>query len=187
MSSLLGCLLLDVSSLLDLFIDALDANTADGLFRVGTLVFGVLSLCLGLSLVIVTQVASLAHTDGVVQLVSVFTVPGSLVSTELSIAGRAHVLGIMLSVNVWTLGDLHDIRLGLWLIPTTGLCLISTAVVVRDLVVCFFSGQVSDLNGRGSIIEVLDGFFVTLLVVDVFLLKEILQQLCIELTRWIRF
>ncbi len=38
-------------------------------------------------------------------------IPGQLVSTELSVAGGAHVLSIVLAVDVGTLGDLHGVPL----------------------------------------------------------------------------
>lgn len=66
-----------------------------------------LSLDLGSSLVVVTQVASLAHAHGVEQSVLVLTFSGVLVSAELSIARGAHVLSVVLSVGVRALGDGH--------------------------------------------------------------------------------
>ena len=56
--------------LFDIFVDTMDAHAADGFVRVGalTLVLSVLSFGLGSSLVIITQIAGLAHTYGVVQL-----------------------------------------------------------------------------------------------------------------------
>ena len=132
--------LLSVGGFLNLFVDTVDAHAADGLFGVGALVFGVLSFGLSFSLVVVTQVASLAHSDGVVQLLSVLAVPGHLISAELSVARRAHVLGVVLSIDMWALGDLHDIGLDLWL------CLVSTTDILWNLNVDFLSDLLSDLN-----------------------------------------
>jgi hypothetical protein len=59
--------------------------------------------------VVIGEVASLAHALGVKKSVMVLTVSSIVVSTELSIAGGAHVLGIVLSVWMWALSDLHNV------------------------------------------------------------------------------
>jgi hypothetical protein len=111
MMSSLGSHFKFIGCLFDIFVDTMDADAADRFVRVGTLtlVLCVLSFGLGSSLVIVTQIAGLAHSDGVVQLLGMSTVPGHLVSTKLSVTGRAHVFGVMLSVNVWARSDLHGV------------------------------------------------------------------------------
>ena len=65
-------------------------------------------LDLGSSLVVIGEVAGLAHADGVVESIGVFALGGILLSTEFAVARRAHVLGVVLSVRVGALGDKHD-------------------------------------------------------------------------------
>ena len=57
-----------------------------------------LSLHLGSLLMVVGEVASLAHALRVEKSVMVLTISSIVVSTKLSIAGGAHVLGVVLSV-----------------------------------------------------------------------------------------
>lgn len=75
-----------------------------------------LCLSLGASLVVVTQVACLAHANRVIQLISMLAIPGQLVSSKLSVAWRAHVFGIVLSVNMRALRNFHRITLVLLLV-----------------------------------------------------------------------
>ena len=100
--------------MVDLFIDPVETASADALTRV-TAVLG-LCLSLGSSLVVVTQVASLAHTHGVVQSLTVMAVPGHLVTAKLTVARGTHVLGVVLSMHMRALGDLHLISSVLGLI-----------------------------------------------------------------------
>ena len=51
----------------------------------------------------------MAHAHGVKQSISMRAVESVLVSPILSIARGAHVLGVMLSVDVWALGDGHHV------------------------------------------------------------------------------
>jgi hypothetical protein len=62
-------------------------------------------------LVIVAQVAGLAHTHRVQQPVLVLAVVGVLIAAVLPVARRAHVLGVVLSVDVRALGDFHYLLL----------------------------------------------------------------------------
>lgn len=71
---------------------------------------GELSLDLGSSLVVIGQIARLAHAHGVQLSVSMSTLGGVLISAVLSIARWTHVLGVVLAIGVRTLSDLH-----LWL------------------------------------------------------------------------
>lgn len=98
--------------LANLFIDSLKTTSTDCTTRY-VLLESKFCLCFSLSssLVVVTQVASLTHADWVVQSFSVLAVPGQLVSSKLSVARRAHVFGIVLSVNMWALRNLHRITL----------------------------------------------------------------------------
>lgn len=66
-----------------------------------------LSLDLGATLMVVGEVASLAHAHRVEQSISVTALGRVLVATELAVAGRAHVLGVVLAVRVRTFSDLH--------------------------------------------------------------------------------
>jgi len=68
-----------------------------------------LSLHLGSLLMVVGEVASLAHALGVEKSVMMLTISCVIISTELSIAGGAHVLGVVLSVWMWALSDLHNV------------------------------------------------------------------------------
>ena len=70
-----------------------------------------LSLHLSSLLVVVREVASLAHALGVEKSVMMLTVSCIVVSTKLSIAGGAHVLGVVLSIWMWALSDLHNVVL----------------------------------------------------------------------------
>lgn len=58
---------------------------------------------------VVAEVASLAHAHGVQQPVFVRAVPSILVPAVLSVAGRAHVFGVMLPAGVGTFCDLHHL------------------------------------------------------------------------------
>jgi hypothetical protein len=59
--------------------------------------------------VVISQVAGLAHPHRVKKPLCVFTSPGILIPSKLTITGRAHVLGVVLSVDMWTFGNLHHV------------------------------------------------------------------------------
>lgn len=58
---------------------------------------------------VIAKIASLAHSHGVQQPILMLTIPSVLVSPILPIARRAHIFSVVLSVNMWTLGDLHHL------------------------------------------------------------------------------
>ena len=74
----------------------LDAPLTDG---------GDSALDLGAALVVVSQVARLAHAHGIELSIRVGTLGRVLISTVLAIARRAHALGVMLSLSVRALRD----------------------------------------------------------------------------------
>ena len=66
-----------------------------------------LPLDLGLVLEVLRQVALLAHPLRVKEPVFVRALSGIFVSPHFSVAGRAHVLRVVLAVRVRALGDRH--------------------------------------------------------------------------------
>ena len=98
--------------------------------------------------VVVSQVAGLAFANRVQQSVSVATLPGVLVPAVLSVAWRAHVLRIVLSVSMWALGDLHCLC-SVWSNGFRCLCLNKFGfgrlglILGVWLVVLYFSGGVN--------------------------------------------
>ena len=93
---------------LDLFIDSCDAFKREGILGVGTLLFLGL-LCLHPSLVVVAQVTSLAHSDGVVESFLVLAFPSKLVAAEFPVARRTHVFSVVFSVDMRTLRNFHSV------------------------------------------------------------------------------
>ena len=87
-----------------------------------------LSLDLGSSLVVVWEVAGLAHAHGVEQSVGVLAVEGVLVTTELAVARGAHVLGVVLSVHVRAFGDSHHV----WLLKVVSSNCTTMGVFLRN-------------------------------------------------------
>lgn len=144
----------------DLIIDARDRLAGDALQGLGLLLL-LLGLTLHLSLlVVVAQIAGLAHTHGVVEPVSVLAVPGKLVATKLTVTGGAHVLGVVLAVGMGALRNLH------------GACFTLLGSLLGFLIglggnTLIFSFKVGAL-AEGSVFLVL---------VEKLLLHEIMQQL----------
>ena len=140
---------------------------------------GFLKLCgLRSSLVVVAEVASLAHSDRVVQFVGVFAGPGQLVAAELAVARRAHVLGVVFAVNVRALCDLHRVVCvlsGSLIFDQGGLDLGSVGAVV-DLInlLLGFQGHIS-LGWSDDL-----GSLLSLAWLDEFQLQEILKQLGVQ-------
>ena len=80
----------------------LDAPLTDG---------GDSALDLGAALVVVSQVARLAHAHRIELSVRVGTLGRVLISTVLAIARRAHVFGVMLTVGMRAFRNLHHLDL----------------------------------------------------------------------------
>lgn len=60
-------------------------------------------------LMIVTEIACLAHSHGVQEFIFVRAVPCVLVSSILPVARGAHVLSVVFSLGMWTLCDFHNV------------------------------------------------------------------------------
>ena len=81
-----------------------------GLLKCLSLELLLLSLDLGSSLVVVAQVASLAHTHRVKKSVVMLAVKSILVSAELAVAGRTHVFGVVFTGGMRALSEGHYVR-----------------------------------------------------------------------------
>ena len=69
-----------------------------------------LLLCLKVSsLVVVTQVARLTHSQRVVESWGVLAGPGQLSPTRFAVARSTHVLGVVFAIDVRTCGDEHHV------------------------------------------------------------------------------
>lgn len=143
---------------------------------------------------IVTQIACLAHSDGIVQLVGMLAVPSSLVSAKLSIARGAHVLGVMLSMNMWALRDLHRVCVSSLdrcihnsLLGVNGHVVIAVTVVLMLMVVQKLIDDRVVSNGSWLINSYLLSRLGSSLDLGVheLLLEEVLQKLGVKLARYV--
>ena len=169
-----------------------------GLFEGFSLLLLSLSLDLGSSLVVIRQVAGLAHTHGVQKAVMMLTLPSILVSSELSVARRAHVFSVVLSVGVWALGDCHDSRSLIIIIAR----LFSNFMLIAFVRIMFLFALFSNLLLRNvqlfrylavhciindssrlcNFIRYLSGSLLRLL--KELLVDEVLEKLSVELAPW---
>lgn len=107
MCSVVGSLAVCVLVEVDLVVYSVQACAADRFAAVHFVFLGCLLHSQAASLVVVGEVAGLTHPNRIVKSVGMLTVPSQLISAELTVARRTHILGVVLAMDVRALCDLH--------------------------------------------------------------------------------